>query len=195
MESRIMIGIRRAVLLLATSGLLTACQDSPTGLRRSEEAAPRLLIVPDPTLVTFNSASCTLTSASAGFVACSWNISNPAETLLNLNVQAILTASYDCVNPHNGRIASSELRDLSTLVQQFSVSSATLTGTDVSLPPTFLPTENTGKFKKENACKGNQVVQNLSYSIAYWSVSVITVGGTLRQSCFASDNRDGCFTS
>ena len=188
------LGLR--IVTLSVSVFIISCTEAPTTPNMSPSpATPQFVITPDPTLVTFNSASCTLTSASAGFVACSWNISNPAGTLLNLNVQAILTASYDCVNPHNGRIASSEQRDLSTLVQQFSVSSATLTGTDVSLPPTFLPTENTGKFKKENACKGNQVVQNLSYSIAYWSVSVITVGTTLRQSCFASDNRDGCFTS
>ena len=186
---------RRPVVTMCAMLILASCADNPAVPASSPSTDVSFVITPDPTLVTFNSASCTLTSASAGFVACSWNISNPAETLLNLNVQAILTASYDCVNPHNGRIASSEQRDLSTLVQQFSVSSATLTGTDVSLPPTFLPTENTGKFKKENACKGNQVVQNLSYSIAYWSISVITVGGTLRQSCFASDNRDGCFTS
>jgi hypothetical protein len=190
-----MIKTGRALMIWCTMMLAAACTDSPAAPASSISTDVSFVIVPDPTLVTFNSASCTLTSASAGFVSCSWNISNPAETVLNLNVQAILTALYDCVNPHNGRIASSEQRNLSTLVQQFSVSSATLTGTNVPLPPTFLPTNLTGKFKKENACKGNQVVQSLSYSLEYWSVSVITVGTAIRQSCFASDNREGCFTS
>ena len=49
--------------------------------------------------------------------------------------------------------------------------------------------------KKENACKGNQIVQALSYQISYWRISVITVGGVQRVSCFASDNREACFTS
>jgi hypothetical protein len=189
-----MIQSRRGVMILSTIFLIGACQDSPTAPRSSALPDASFLIVPDRTLVTFNSASCAITNASAGFSSCSWNISNPAETVLNLSVQVILTATYDCVNPHNGRIASTEQRDLPTLRQYFSVSDATLTGTNVALPPPFLPTENTGKFKKENACKGNQVVQSLTYSIEYWSVSVITVGGTLRQSCVASDNREGCFT-
>lgn len=189
-----MIKSRRAVVILSAILFVGGCQDSPTAPSSSAQSDVSFLIVPDPTLVTFNSASCTMVNPLAGFVACSWNISNPGSTVLNLSIQAVLTASYDCVNPHNGRIASSEQRDLSTLRQYFSVSSTTLTGTDIPLPPTFLPTENTGKFKKENACKGNQVVQNLSYSIAYWSVSVITVGGTIRQSCFASDDREGCLT-
>ena len=190
-----MISSRRAAMVLCTMIFAGACQDSPTAPASPASSDVSFLIVPDPTLVTFNSASCTLTNATAGFVSCGWNISNPAATTLNLNVQAILTASYDCVNPHNGRIASSEQRELSTLRQFFSVSSTTLAEASLALPPTFLPTQNTGKFKKENACKGNQEVQSLTYSLTYWSVSVITVGGTLRQSCFASDNREGCFTS
>ena len=189
-----MVSSRRAAMVLCTMIFAGACQDSPTA-PASRASDVSFLIVPDPTLVTFNSASCTLTNATAGFVSCSWNISNPAETVLNLSVQAILTASYDCVNPNNGRIASSEQRELSTLTQQSGASAPTLTGTNVALPPTFLPTDNRGKLKKENACKGNQEVQSLSYSLTYWSVSVIAVGGTLRQSCFASDNREGCFTS
>jgi hypothetical protein len=190
-----MMYVKRVLIVLSAAIVVTACQDSPTAPASPAPSDVSFLIVPDPTLVTFNSASCTLTNASAGFVSCSWNISNPAATLLNLNVQAILTASYDCVNPHNGRIQSSEQRELPTLRQFFSVASTTITGDNIALPPTFLPTDNTGRFKKENACKGNQVVQSLIYSLTYWQISVITVGGTLRQSCIASDNREGCFTS
>ena len=190
-----MIHLRRALSALTIVTSMISCSEAPTAPTVTPSpAAPQFLITPDPTLVTFNSASCAITNAAAGFSACSWNISNSSQTVLNLSVQVVLSAAYDCVNPHNGRIASTEQRDLSTLRQYFSVSDATLTGTNVALPPPFLPTENTGKFKKENACKGNQVVQNLSYSIAYWSVSVVTVGGTLRQSCFASDDREGCLT-
>jgi hypothetical protein len=189
-----MMYVKRVLIVLSAAFAVTACQDSPTAPVSSTLPDVSYIIVPDPTLVTFNSASCSVTNASAGFVSCSWNISNPAATLLNLNVQAILTASYDCVNPHSGRIASSEQRDLPILRQFFSVSSTTLTGSNIALPPPFLPTDNTGKFRKENACKGNQVVQSLIYSLTYWQISVITVGGTLRQSCVASHGTEGCFT-
>jgi hypothetical protein len=185
---------RRAAVVLCTMLVAGACQDSPTAPSASPAADVSLLIVPDPTLVTFNSGSCSVTNAFAGFTSCSWNISNPSATLLNLSVQEILTATYNCVNPNNGRIASVEHRDLPVLVQFFSVNATSLTGTNTPLPPPFLPTENTGRFKKENACKGNQIVQALSYSISYWSITAVTVGGTLRQSCLASDNREGCFT-
>jgi hypothetical protein len=127
-------------------------------------------------------------------VSCSWNISNPGLNSLNLWAQAVLTVNYDCVNPHNGHIASTESRQLETLQQYFGVSAATLTGTNVGLPPTFLPTDLRGHDKKQNACKGNGVPMSLSYSLTYWDVSVITTTGAQRFSCFASDNRLGCFT-
>jgi hypothetical protein len=189
--------IRISLVTTALLTLLGACTDPPTAPGR--DFAPRALVgisvVPDPTLVTFNSASCSLASALIGTANCSWNISNPDANTLNLAAEIDLTATYNCVNPHNSRIASAEQRELSTLIQQFSVSATTLLGSNVPIPPPFLPVNNTGKFKKENACKGNQIVQGLSYQISYWRISVITVGGVQRVGCFASDNREGCFTS
>ena len=192
-----MTSLQRCFIMLSGLALITACQDVPTSPSELVPApsAPRMAITPDPTLVTFNSASCTLISSSTGSVHCSWDISNPAENNLNLAVQASLQASYDCVNPHNGRIASSEVRDLGTIYQQSGVSSTSLTGTDVALPLPFLPTDYQGSMKKLNACKGNGVVENLTWSLTYWEVSVSAIGGTLRQSCFALDNRNGCYTS
>lgn len=188
--------LRRALTLLAFVVSSTACSDTPTSPDNLSTPSSLIAIsvTPDPTLVTFNSASCTLTNAAAGLVSCSWNISNPGLNSLNQWAQAILTVSYDCVNPHNGHIASSEQRELETLVQRFGQTGATLTGTNVALPATFLPTNLKGQDHKQNACKGNGVPMSLSYALTYWDVSVITTTGTQRFSCFASDNRLGCFT-
>ena len=188
-----MIVSRVCAFLLGVS-VITACQDSPTEPQLRPSATIDIAIEPDPTLVTFNSATCSLSNAATGVVSCSWNISNPAEHPLNMWAQAILIATYNCVNPHNGRIASTEQRELETLYQTFAVG-PTLSGTNVALPPPFLQVNGRGRDKKNNACKGNGVVTALSYQLAYWDVSVITTSGTLRFSCRASDNRLGCFTS
>jgi hypothetical protein len=155
----------------------------------------RFTLVADPTLVTFNSASCSLSSAATGAVSCSWNIDNPALNPLNLWAEAFVNVDYECVNPKNGRVASTEQRQLRTLKQYFGLSDASLTGADESLPAPQLMNDYTGKMKKMNACSGNTVPQNLSWSLAYWDVSVVTTTGTLRMSCFASDNSNGCFTN
>jgi hypothetical protein len=186
--------VSRVCAFLLGVAVITACQDSPTEPQLTRSATIDIAIDPDPTLVTFNSASCSLTNASTGAVSCSWNISNPAQHSLNLWTQAVLTATYNCVNPHNGRIASTEVRELETIQQSFGVSAPTLSGSNVALPLPFLPTDLTGRQKKENACKGNGVVVALSYALSYWDASVITTSGTLRFSCFASDDRLGCFT-
>lgn len=191
-----MTSLRCSLVAVSLIGFVSGCGEPPSAPQNL--AAPRpiidIAVAPDPTLVTFNSASCAVTNATLGAVSCSWNISNPAQHSLNLWAQAILTATYNCVNPHNGRIASTEQRPLETLQQYFGVSSATLSGTNVALPLPFLPTDYRGQLKKQNACKGNGVVVALSYSLEYWDVSVITTAGTLRFSCFASDNRLSCFT-
>lgn len=187
--------VKRVMAALLGAILISACHDSPTAPRaESVLSAPRLLLLPDAGLVTYNSASCSLSNAATGATSCSWDISNPAETPLNLSVQAVLRASYDCVSPRNGRVASSEQRDVGTLVQFSGVSDASLAGSNVSLPLPFLATDYTGKAKKLNACSGNNVPQSLTYSLDYWNVSVVTVSGTLRMNCYASDNRNGCFT-
>lgn len=191
-----MLHLGRMLSALGVAGAIAACSDAPTSPAQLD--GPRSLVqisvTPDPTLVTFNSASCSLTNASTGAVSCSWNISNPALNSLNLWAQAVLSVTYDCVNPHNGRVASTEQRDLETLQQYFGVSDASLTGSNVALPLTLLPTDFTGNQKKLNACKGNGVPMSITYSLAYWDVSVITVTGAQRFSCFGSDNRLGCFT-
>jgi hypothetical protein len=188
--------IKHALAAVLGASLITACSEPPTGPHNTASfAEPRLLLAPDAGLVTFNSASCTLTDSSTGASSCSWNISNPAETQLNLSVQAVLRVSYDCVNPKNGRVASSEQRDLGTLKQYSGVSDPSLAGSNEAMPLPFLPTENTGSAKKQNACRGSTVPQSLTWQLEYWSVSVVTVSGSLRMSCFASDNRNGCFTS
>ena len=190
--------LRSTLTLLAFVVSSSACTDTPTSPEPENLLTPSSLIsiavTPDPTLVTFNSASCTLTNSFTGAVNCSWNISNPALNSLNMWAQVVLTVSYDCVNPHNGRIASSEQRDIETFRQFFGVSDATLTGTNVPLPQALLPTNLRGQDKKLNACKGNGVPVSLVYALTYWDVSVITTSGTQRFSCFASDNRLGCFT-
>ena len=191
-----MINLRRALLVSSIGAVVTACSETPTDALTLD--APRSIIdiaaSPDPTLVTFNSASCSVTNAANGAVSCSWNIGNPAQHSLNFWAQAILTATYNCVNPHNGRIHSTEQREFETLRQEFGVSTPTLAGTNVALPLTFLPQDLTGRQKKLNACKGNGVVVALSYALEYWDVSVITTTGTQRFSCFASDDRLSCFT-
>jgi hypothetical protein len=191
-----MSSVSRVVVLLLSGVVLTACHDLPSDPEFL--GAPRAIIdiavTPDPTLVTFNSASCAVTNSALGAVSCSWNIGNPAQNSLNFWAQAILTATYNCVNPHNGRIASTEQREFETLRQEFGVSTPTLAGSNVALPLTFLPRDLTGRMKKENACKGNGVVVALSYELEYWDVSVITTSGTQRFSCFASDDRLGCLT-
>jgi hypothetical protein len=189
--------LRRTLTLLAFVVSSSACSDTPPTSPQNVLAPSPLIeiaVTPDPTLVTFNAASCTLTNSFTGALSCNWNISNPSLNSLNLWAQAILTVNYDCVNPHNGRIASSEQRDLETIRQFFGVSSATLTGTNVALPQALLPTNLRGQDKKLNACKGNGVPMSLVYSLTYWDVSVITTSGTQRFSCFASDNRLGCLT-
>lgn len=191
-----MTSFKRVLVMLTGLGFITACQDSPTG-PESVTATPsmaRLAMTPDPSLVTYNSASCTLTSASTGAVTCSWDISNPAQTSLNLWTEALLQASYDCVNPKNGRVASSEVRDVWTARPESGVSSPSLTGSNVALPIPVLVNDYTGSMKKLNACRGNTVVQNLTWSLDYWDVAVAAIGGTVRESCFGSDNRYGCFT-
>ena len=187
--------INRAVAALVAICALTACHDSSTGPDNALDLkGPSSAITADPTLVTFGSASCSLTSSATGAISCSWNISNPDQTHLITSAEALLTASYDCVNSRNGRTASSENRQLRT-ADQYPVDSATsLTGSNVSLAPPLLPTTYTGKMKKQNACADHQVVQGLSWSLDYWQVSVITVSGTARMNCFASDNRNGCQT-
>ena len=188
--------IKRGLAAVLVACLSTACHESPTEpASTAYVAAPRLLLAPDAGLVTFNSASCSLTDPATGASTCSWDISNPAETQLNLSVQAVLRVSYDCVNPKNGRIASSEQRDLGTIKQYSGVSDPSLAGSNEVMPLPFLPTDNAGSAKKQNACKGNGVPQSLTWQLEYWNVSVITVSGALRMSCFASDNRNGCFTS
>lgn len=188
--------LQRGLIILTGIAFMTACQESPTAPDNFMPVPSTLRpsITPDPTLVTFNSASCTLASASTGAVQCSWDISNPAANNLNFSVEALLDASYDCVNPKSGRVASSQVRQIGTIIQQSGVSSTSLTGSNVALPLPLLPTDFAGQMKKLNACKGNTVVDNLTWSLNYWDVAVSAIGGTLRQSCFASDNRDGCFT-
>ena len=188
--------LRRTLTLLAFVVSSSACSDTPTSPETfvSPSSLISIAVTPDPTLVTFKSASCTLNNSSTGAVTCSWNISNSALNSLNMWAQVILTVSYDCVNPHNGRIASSEQRDIETFRQFFGVSDATLTGTNIPLPQALLPTNLRGKDKKLNACKGNGEPTSLVYSLTYWDVSVVTTSGSQRFSCFASDNRLGCFT-
>ena len=189
--------IKRIVVIVSGIALMTACQDIPTSplSRTPSQSVGRVAIIPDPGLVTFNSGSCSLTDASNGAVSCSWNLSNPDENTLNFFAEALLIASYDCVNPKNGRIASSQTREVGTAYGQSGVSSASLTGTDVALPLPALPSGYTGSQKKLNACNGNTVVQNLTWSLDYWDFAVAAVGGTLRQSCYGSDDRFGCFTN
>jgi hypothetical protein len=191
-----MTNLQRSLVILSGILFATGCQDSPTAPTNfaSPHSALGIAIAPDPTLVTFNSASCTLTDASTGAVSCSWDISNPNQTHLNLFTEAILEASYDCVNPHNGRIASSQVRDL-LAIRPTADSVASITGSNVALPLPVLPTFYEGSQKKLNACKGNTVVQDLTWRLAYWDVLVASTEGTAaRQSCFGSDNRFGCFT-
>ena len=187
--------INRAVAVLVAICALTACQDSPAGPDKAPDLkGPSFAITPDPTLVTFSLTSCSLTSSATGAISCSWNISNPNETKLITSAEALLTASYDCVNPKNGRTASSQDRQIRT-ADQYPVDSATsLNGSNVAVAPPFLPTDYTGKMKKQNACSDHQVVTGLTWSLDYWQVSVITVSGTARMNCFASDNRNGCQT-
>lgn len=188
--------IKRIVVMASGIAFMTACQDSPTAplTRTPSLSVGRLAIVPDPSLVTYNSALCSLTDASTGAVSCSWDIGNPDANTLNFFAEALLQASYDCVNPKNGRVASSQVREIETLRGESGVSSSSLTGTNVALPLPNLPTDYTGSMKKLNACSGNSVVRNLTWSLEYWDVTVAALGGTLRQSCFGSDNRFGCFT-
>ena len=187
---------KRVLVMLTGLGSSPACQDSPAGPESDYGAADGTspAITPVPSLVTFNSASCTLTSASTGAVSCSWDISNPAQTSLNLWTEALLQASYDCVNPKNGRIASSEVREIWTARPESGISSPSITGSNVALPLPALVNDYQGSMKKLNACRGNTVVQNLAWSLEYWDVAVAAIGGTLRESCFGSDNRYGCFT-
>jgi len=187
--------INRAVALLVAILAATACQDSAVSPDNAADVgSPTFALLPDPTLVSFGPTSCSLTSSATGAVSCSWTINNPDQIKLITSAEALLTASYDCVNPKNGRIASSEDRQLRT-ADQYPVDSATsLTGSNVAISPPFLPTDNTGNQKKQNACKGNSVVQGLSWSLDYWQVSAITTVGTARMACFASDNRNGCQT-
>ena len=189
-----MMQLRRTLSVLAIAGAINACSDSPSGPVAGPQSIISIAVPPDPTLVTFNSATCALTNSALGSVTCSWNISNPGLFALNNWAQAILTVSYNCVNPHNGRVQSSQTRDLETLIQFFGVPDATLVRTNVVLPPPFLPTDFTGQDHKKNACKGNGVPMSIQYSLTYWDVSVITTTGAQRFSCFASDNRLGCFT-
>ena len=188
--------LRRSAVLTLAGLAIAACSESPTA-PGNVTRSPLLdvgVAVFDSSLVTFNSASCTLTSSSTGIVNCSWNISNPAETVLNLSAEALLDVSYDCVNPKNGRVQASETMQLHTFRVYSGVSSATLTGSSEALPWLILPTDFTGSLKKQNACKGNHVPQNAVWSLNYWDISVITTGGTTqRTSCAASDNRAGCF--
>ena len=191
-----MIRLGRIVAPAVFAALALACSESPTS--PAEIRGPQNLIdisaIVDPTLVTFNSASCSLTNAGAGIVSCSWNISNPAQNSLNMWAQTVLTASYSCVNPNNGRVASTEQRDFETLIQFFGQTSATLTGTNVALPVPFLPTGLKGQEHKQNACKGNAVPMGIQFSLTYWDVSVITTSLPQRFSCFGSDSRLGCLT-
>jgi len=189
-----MISIRRAIVGLFTIGMVSACEDAPTAPYSRLDFTPQSIVTVDPTLVTFNSASCAMTNTSTGRVACSWDIGNPGSHVLNLWAEAFVTASYDCVNPKNGRIASSEARQLRTLHQSFGVSATSLTASNQQLPLVALINDYTGKMNKLNACKGNQVPQSVTWSLDYWDVSVITVAGTQRMSCFASDNTNGCLT-
>ncbi|HEX6576381.1 MAG TPA: hypothetical protein VF042_15540 [Gemmatimonadaceae bacterium] len=187
--------LRRSTVLTLAALALGACSESPTtptNVTTMESLGTAAVV--DPTLVTFNSASCTLTSSVTGIVNCSWNISNPAQEVVNLSATALLDVSYDCVNPKNGRVQSSETTQLRTFRVESGVFSTSLTGTNVALPWLILPTDFSGSLKKQNACKGNHVPQNAEWSLNYWDVSVITTTGTPRMSCFASDNRNGCFT-
>lgn len=187
--------IRRFAIVMGCAAL-AACSDSPTSPANviGSPAFDVGAAVFDPTLVTFNSASCTLTSSATGIVNCSWNISNAAENVLNLSAEAFLDVTYDCVNPKNGRVQSSETTQMRTFRVFSGVSSPTLTGTNEALPWLILPTDFAGSLKKQNACKGNHVPLNAVWTLTYWDVSVITTGGTTqRTSCAASDNRNGCF--
>jgi len=188
--------IKRGLAAVLVACLSTACHEAPTEPASTASlAAPSLLLAPDAGLVTFNSASCSLTDPSTGASSCSWDIGNPAQIPLNLSVQAVLRVSYDCVNPKNGRITSSAQRDLGSIKQYSGVSEASLAGSNEVMPLPFLPTDNTGSSKKQNACKGSGVPQSLTFHLEYWNVSVITVSGSPRKSCYASDTRNGCFTS
>ena len=184
--------------MLAVSAVIatTACQDSIAGpdTHAVAAAAPGFALTFDPDLVSYNSASCALQSSGNGAVACSWDVSNPNETSLVLWVQATLQVSYDCVNPKSGRVASSQVREAWTGISQSGVSSPSLTGSGVSLPLPFLPTDYAGAMKKENACRGNTVATNLVWSLDYWEVLASATSGTPRNSCYASDNRKGCLT-
>lgn len=191
----IYMSIHRALAALVAICAFTACHDSPVEPYSAPSQKPLFVITPDPTLVAYNSAACALTSSATGAVTCSWDISNPGEVELNLWARATVRASYDCVNPKNGRVASSEVRDMETGVMQSGVSSASLVGSNVALPLPGLLSTYSGKMKKRNACSGNSDIANLSWSLPYWEFSVASIGGSQRLSCFAFDNRNGCYTS
>lgn len=196
MESS-MIKLHRPLAVLLTV-VVCGCEHSTAPLTRStvsDRSVDITGVLPvDPTLVAFNSAACSMTNSANGAVSCSWDIGNPLEAVMNLTAEAFVIANYDCVNPKNGRIHSTEQKELRTYRQYTGVSAASLTGTNEALPLVALITDYRGALKKENACRGNAVPESISWGLGYWNISVVTVTGPVRMSCFASDDHDGCLT-
>src|SRR5215218_521548 len=59
------------------------------------------------TNVSINSGSCSLISSDTGEVRCSYDIANPDAILININPEAHLIMSYQCVNASTGKVQSS----------------------------------------------------------------------------------------
>lgn len=198
---------RSILFLTATAGVLTACDSVPTApenvTARDRGIAMTISTDPafDPALVSYNSASCTLQDASTGSVACSYDLGNPTGQSRDIYPGAYLRVSYDCVNPKNGRIASSASIEQSVYTWRLAVTETSISATDDPLPAPYIPANNyTGKDKKYNACKGSNVVSVTDISMLYWEIWIDNwysgqPGADYRWSCYASDDRFGCVTA
>jgi hypothetical protein len=182
---------------------VAACQEAPTAPQslafEPNSARKTHWSDHDNTIVTFNSASCTLVNAATGSVQCSWDISNGPNPF-NVYPEALLDVTYNCVNPSNGRIASTSNRERwvwSNGVE--GITTGTSVETNHQLNPPNIWNSYTGKDKKFNACKGSQVVSITNTSMLYWDLYVDNwydgqPWADYRYGCFASDARYECLT-
>ena len=123
------------------------------------------------TNVSINSLSCSLISASTGEVRCSYDITNPDGTLINIWPEAHLRMNYQCVSPSTGKIQSTGVGARWAYAAS-TVTDVHPTADNIQLSTATLPNDYVRKDTKRNTCKGKQTLVITNYAMDYFDVYV-----------------------
>ena len=186
--------------------LLAACSESTTapetsapehGTSSSSNPAPSFSATLPGSNVSVTSGSCSLISSVTGEVHCSYDVSNPDQLSINIYPEAQMAIDYQCVNATTGKIYSTGTGYRWTWIPFERVTEANPTGTDIKLGSATLPSGNSGKYHKSNACKAKQKLVITKYSLYHWDIWVDNYydnqpSADYQWMCYAEDGMYGC---